>query len=125
MENLPQKDIFKIPEGYFEELPDKILARHHKEKSRSVTMVIRYAAAAVIVIGFGLIALFNINEQDQILQSNLNDEINLYINSDYWQAEDVLGLADNPNIILDEIILAEWGSYEWEDEDNFENEMWF
>lgn len=125
MENLPQKDIFRIPEGYFEELPDKILTRHQKEKSRSVAMVIRYAAAAVVVIGIGLFALFNMNEQDQMLQSNLNDEINLYINSDYWQAEDVLGLADNPDNILDEIILTEWGNFELDDEDEFENEMWF
>lgn len=125
MENLPNKDIFKTPEGYFEELPDKILARHHKEKSRSLSLVTRYAAAAVVVIGVGIFALFNMNEQDKMLQSNLNDEINLYINSDYWQAEDVLGLADNPDNILDEIILTEWGNYEWEDEDEFENEMWF
>lgn len=124
MENLSKKDIFKTPQGYFEELPENILNKYHDRKIRKLSFVQKYAAAAVILIGFGIYFLRPSLEKKSVNQSGIYHEIDHYISADYWTAEDILLLADNPNAILDEIILAEWGGFET-DLDEFEEEFWF
>jgi hypothetical protein len=125
MKNLPKKGIFLTPEGYFEELPEKILKGYEAEKVRSISIIKRYAAAAIIILGIGIFALYQNSQEEYALQADLNNEIDLYISSDQWQAEDILSLSENPNSILDEIILAEWGGLESSYEDDYEIDQWF
>jgi hypothetical protein len=125
MKNLPKREIYRTPEGYFEELPDKILKGFEEEKVRSISLIKRYAAAAIIILGIGTFALYQYTQEEYALQANLNDEIDLYISSDQWQAEDILSLSENPNSILDEIILAEWGALESSFEEDYEIDQWF
>jgi len=100
MRKIPKLDDFQAPEGYFEQLPDEIISRL-TEKSKPNW--IQYAAAvAILVVGFGVWQFTSINSSSD--QSTLNDEVNLYIESQYWTAEDVLSMSDNPEAILDEII---------------------
>ena len=125
MKNLQKKGIFQTPEGYFEEMPDKVLKRYENEKIRTISLIKRYAAAAIIIIGFGIFAIYQNTQEEYGLQADLNNEIDLYINSDQWQAEDILSLSENPNSILDEIILAEWGALGSTYEDDYEIDQWF
>lgn len=125
MKNLPKKNIFQTPEGYFDRLPEEILEKNQKRKTRTFTILSSLAAAAVIILGMFLFVLKNDINPNDSLEANLDQEIDLYINSGYWQAEDILSFADNPNSILDEIITLEWGSYEYEHTDQFEEDWWY
>jgi hypothetical protein len=125
MKNLPKSNIFQTPKGYFEKLPEEILVRNNRIKTRSFTLVSTMAAAAVIVLGIFLFVLMNDINPNTSLEANLDQEIDLYINSGYWQAEDILSFADNPNSILDQIITMEWGTYESEITDQIEEDWWY
>ncbi|WP_373523228.1 hypothetical protein [Aquiflexum sp.] len=125
MKNLPKTNIFNTPQDYFENLPEKILAKNKKQKTRSFTLITSMAAAAVIILGMFIFVLSNDIHPNNTLEANLDQEIDLYINSGYWQAEDILSFADNPNSILDEIITMEWGTYENENTDQSEEDWWY
>lgn len=112
MKNLSKNNIFQTPEGYFENLPNGIVERYKRKKTRTVSFIRMTAAAAVVTIGVFIFAIKNETTINQTLEADLEDEIELYINSGYWQAEDILSFSDNPDLILDEIIEEEWGSVE-------------
>jgi len=125
MKNLPKNNIFQTPEGYFDKLPEEILEKNQRRKTRSITIISSLAAAAVIILGMFLFVLKNDVNPNNSLEANLDLEIDLFINSGYWQAEDILSFADNPDSILDEIITFEWGSYEYENTDQTEEDWWY
>jgi hypothetical protein len=125
MKHLSKKEVFQTPAGYFEELPDRILLRNENEKTRSISLIRKYAAVAIIVLGIGIFAIYQNNQKEITFQAGLNNEIDLYINSDQWQAEDILSLSENPNSILDEIILTEWGTLDSYNEEDYEIDQWF
>jgi hypothetical protein len=125
MKNLPKNNIFQTPEGYFDKLPEEILEKNQRRKTRSITIISSLAAAAVIILGMFLFVLKNDVNPNNSLEANLDQEIDLFINSGYWQAEDILSFADNPDSILDEIITFEWGSYEYENTDQTEEDWWY
>lgn len=124
MKNLPNHNVFKTPEGYFENLPDRVLEKNSLRKSRSTSFVQMTAAAAVVIIGVFFFVIKNELSGDQSLESNLEQEIDLYINSGHWEAEDILSFSENPDLILDEIIEEEWGVVE-ENQFGEENGEWF
>lgn len=116
MDKLPKIKELKAPEGYFETLPNTILS---KTKQRPYQGIIKYAAAAVILLSLGLWQYGGNNSNSAIL--TLDDEALLYIESNQWTAEDVLSLSDDPNAILDEIIFEELTEIDpsWSEEDWF------
>ncbi|EKB50353.1 hypothetical protein [Cecembia lonarensis] len=124
MDNISKKNIYNTPDGYFDGLSEQILQRHEREKVKQISVFKKYAAAAVLVLGLGIYFLNDVGQSTATETNNISQEIDRYINADYWQVEDVLMLAENPNDILDEIILAEWSEYNWE-EDDFENNIWY
>lgn len=112
MKNIPDRNIFNTPEGYFENLPNRVLEKSELRKTRKMSFVQLTAAAAAVVIGVFFFVTKNDITIDQSIEANLEQEIDLYINSGYWQAEDILTFSENPNLILDEIIEEEWGVLE-------------
>tara|TARA_R110002124_G_scaffold57700_4_gene161280 strand:- start:6300 stop:6671 length:372 start_codon:yes stop_codon:yes gene_type:complete len=123
MEKFPKKNIFRTPENYFENLPDQIL---EKRKPKALQYYLSgMAAAAVVIIGF---FLFNTNDtvtSSINYQTELNEEVEYYIESGVWNVEDVLLLADNPNELLDDITEEEWSNQTWIDEGLLENEIFY
>lgn len=117
MKKLPKLKELNAPEGYFEALPEKILL---KTKKDSKILLIRYAAAASVLITLGFWYL-GLTDQ-KVQQLTLEEEAVLYIESNQWSSEDVLGLSENPNEILDLIIQEELGNSDplW-----IEDENWF
>ena len=116
MEKLPKFQEFSAPEGYFEALPEKIL---HKAKKEKTLILIKYAAAAsaLITLGFWFLGLSDQN----VPQLTLEEEALLHIESNQWSSEDVLGLSENPNEILDLIIQEELGATDplWVEDENW------
>lgn len=116
MEKLPKIDEFKVPEGYFEQLPDQILDSIQPNQNFAW---IKYAAAVLIFFAAGIWALVPVEQEN--VELTLDQEVNLYIDSQYWTAEDVLSLAENPNELLEQIIEEEYPESEllWEDDQNW------
>lgn len=105
MEKLPKLQEFKAPEGYFEALPDLILQKSKRDRTG---IFIRYAAAASVLITLGVWQFGLVNTPPPAPLS-LEEEALLHIESNQWSSEDVLGLSENPNEILDQIIEEEFG----------------
>lgn len=126
MKDLNRHNIFKTPDEYFDHLPEKILSRVEHEKTVRFNAFSKVAAAiaAILLVG-SVVFYFSSKESDNsYLQANLHEEIDMYINSGFWQAEDILSLAENPDLILDAIILEEWGAVN-EKYNSDEDEWWF
>ncbi|MEZ4944175.1 MAG: hypothetical protein R2804_01490 [Cyclobacteriaceae bacterium] len=71
LEDIPKKNLFKEPEGYFDELPGIIQSRIAKEEAKplgipSFGLVLRYALP-VLAVG---LALFLIFRQSDLMSSN-------------------------------------------------------
>lgn len=115
MNQLPKLKDFPTPDGYFDRLPDQILA---KSKISNVHSWIRYGAAAAVLLCLGIswqMGLFT----PEVQPLSLEEEANLYIESQIWTAEDILSLSENPNEILDQIIEEEMPSSEelWDEDE--------
>ncbi len=118
MQQIPKLKPFQTPENYFEELPEKILA---KAKGPKPIPSWTWAAAAVVLLGIGLWQAGEINENKPNLVSP-EEEALLYIESEQWSTEDVLSLSEDPNALLDQIIEEEYAKTAplWTEE-----ETWF
>lgn len=103
MNQLPKLKDFEAPEGYFDKLPDQIIAKSKVKKSQTW---ISYAAAAAVVLGMAITWQAGIfTSKTQELSSE--ELALLYIESQVWTAEDILSMTDDPNAILDQIIEEE------------------
>jgi hypothetical protein len=114
MNKTPRNNIYKVPEGYFETLPDRLI-RKRKAKARTA-LIYRMVAAAVVAFGLVLFAVRLSFVTDVTFQAEIDQEVEFYINSGYWDAEDVIGFSDNPDELLDRIIAEEWSGYDLSDE---------
>ncbi|MCH7401898.1 hypothetical protein ACFOUP_00170 [Belliella kenyensis] len=119
--NIPKENIYKVPESYFDKLSEDILAKN-KERNTKMIWMRSMAASVAILVSVGLYVFNNGVANPETFQDKVNSDINLYINSGYWSAEDALSLTDNPNDILDQIIAEEWSSYSNAD---LEDEFWY
>lgn len=117
MQTLPKIKDLKTPEGYFEELPDEILSKVNKKETYPW---IKWAASILVILGIGIWQFKTSNSTAEELQ--MDQEIDLYIDSQYWSAEDILSMADNPEEILNEIIEDENPFYE---ENSSDQEIWY
>ncbi|HLU88272.1 MAG TPA: hypothetical protein VKZ51_00460 [Cyclobacteriaceae bacterium] len=109
MKKIPKHNIYTAPEGYFESLTDRVFRR--KKTQQQQRLIVRIAAAAVFIIGMVLFSVRQPGVNEGNFQSLYDQEVELYINSGIWDAEDVLLLAENPDELLDDIIIEEWSAY--------------
>ena len=114
MNKTPKNNIYKVPEGYFDTLPDRLI-RKKKIKDHQA-FIYRMAAAAVITIGLVVLVVKLSFVPEVTFQAEIDHEVEFYINSGYWGAEDVIDFADNPDELLDRIIAEEWSGYDLSDE---------
>jgi hypothetical protein len=118
MQKIPKQQPFQVPENYFEELPEKILAKARRPKAK---LTWTWAAAAVVLLGVGVWQAREFNT-DTSIPMTADEEALLYIESEQWSTEDVLSLSEDPNALLDQIIEEELAKSEplWTEE-----ETWF
>ena len=114
MNKTPKNNIYEVPEGYFDSLSDRII-RKKNSKARQA-FIYRLTAAAAIAVGFALFAVKLSLVPDVSFQTEIDQEVEFYINSGYWGAEDVISFSDNPDELLDRIIAEEWAGYDITDE---------
>ncbi|WP_026954237.1 hypothetical protein [Algoriphagus vanfongensis] len=104
MSPIPKIKQFEAPEGYFEKLPSQIQARIHPKTD---TPWMKWAAAAVIVLGVGLYQFWpTTSTEDELLA--MDEQVNLLIDANYWTAEDILSMSDDPDELLNGIIEEEF-----------------
>jgi len=108
MEKLPKLPEFKAPDGYFEGLPDQILS---KTKSNSNYSYLKWAAVFVFFASISIYFLLP-NSESLSPAMALDENINLYIDSEYWTAEDILAMSEDPNELLDELFEEEMTIFE-------------
>lgn len=108
MNQIPKKNIFIAPEGYFDALPKRIIGG--KKNQATQVFLARVAAAAILVVAVFLFIYNQPAPNNAALQSVMDQEVEFYINSGYWNAEDVLGFSEDPDELLDLIIAEEWSS---------------
>ncbi len=118
MQKIPKQQPFQVPENYFQELPEKILAEARRPKAK---LTWTWAAAAVVLLGVGVWQAREFNT-DTSIPMTADEEALLYIESEQWSTEDVLSLSEDPNALLDQIIEEELAKSEplWTEE-----ETWF
>ncbi|GGF30463.1 hypothetical protein [Echinicola rosea] len=124
--NIPKGDIFRVPEGYFESLPDKIMTKKTQSKQRALWIS---GAAAALVVLFTSLFIYKLSTENMSETSNsftlaVEEEIELLIDQGEWNAEDVLSLSDDPNAILNELVEEQWQSYQFS-ESELEEELWY
>jgi hypothetical protein len=121
--NQSQKhNVFKVPEGYFEEFPDKVF-RKRKNKVRQIWLG-SVAAAAVLVLGM-VFFVGDFAGHSPDYYGKIEEEMELWISAGYWNEEEMLLLAEYPNEILDFILEESWAYEEWSEEDlMFDAEIW-
>ena len=100
LEDIPKKDIFNVPEGYFDKLPNTIQARIASQKSAlnwsSPWMVtLKYAVPVVVLIVAGIL-WFGKPAQDaeSILASIQTEDLVAYLDDSELTTDDVLESVD-------------------------------
>lgn len=107
MKNILKDNIFNVPEGYYDTLAQRTRQRKRKRKARQLWLS-GIAAAAILAVGMFFAISQETSFEEINYQSNVDRDIELYISAGYWDEMDILGMADNPNELLDEIIASEW-----------------
>ncbi|MFM6975876.1 MAG: hypothetical protein ACKOW2_03375 [Sphingobacteriaceae bacterium] len=98
---------FKVPEGYFDNLADRIQHRvEQKPKMKVIPLWARYAAAACLTLGLGLVLYLHLNQNKQNFADIPDHEIVAYleVNLDEMDAEMVfekLEKNSKTNIVQD------------------------
>jgi hypothetical protein len=99
LEDLPKKEIFDVPEGYFEKLPGTIqtrIAERTQHESRPVLRyAFQYALPLVIIITIGLVWFENTSPSNQSSTELLLSEI---------QTEDLITYLDNTDMTTEELL---------------------
>jgi hypothetical protein len=84
LEDIPKKPAFKVPEGYFEQLPTKIQSRMVEKQRSSVSSAVnflRYALPVVALVVFGILWLRpEARIEDQLAEIDA-DQIAIYLAS--------------------------------------------
>ncbi len=84
LDNIDKKEVFEVPEGYFEDLPLKIQARIDAEKPKSVVRSVpswslAMAASALFVLAFVFIFSDKESTVDDLLAEVSNEELVAYL----------------------------------------------
>jgi hypothetical protein len=98
LEDIPKKEIFNVPDGYFDSLPGKIQARiSGKRPFEQPGFVLRYRLQYVIpVIAFFAIGIYwfsseqNPGDAESILASVQTEELVSYLNNSELTTDDLL-----------------------------------
>jgi hypothetical protein len=112
LEDIPKKQVFDVPEGYFEKLTSTIQARvAEKESRRAITLlslpaVIRYALPALVLVAVGIFWFQNNASQtdaESILASVSTEDLVAYLNDSEISTDELMNAAEFDEEDLDDI----------------------
>ena len=127
LEEIPKKEVFNVPEGYFENLPGIIQARVAKQnKSEAVrpvlTYALQYAFPVIAFFALGLFWFISKNEAptaESILASIQTEDLVAYLDEDDLTTEELL---DDVTLSVEDAIEIEGAVFEFElDDENVED----
>lgn len=101
LEDIPKKNIFETPEGYFDELPNIIQTRVAEKSTASPIpsfgLVLRYAIP-VVVVAFTLFFVFRQNDTigspNEMLATVSSEELTYYLIESDFTTDELLDLVD-------------------------------
>jgi hypothetical protein len=113
LEDIPKKQSFKVPDGYFEDLPMRILASIEAEKPKSVVsfsygkLALLYTLP-IILIGIVSVVVWNnyaAKTEDPLvaLENVAAEQLVAYLENDEISADDILENASFSNTMVDEM----------------------
>lgn len=113
LEDIPKKQSFKVPDGYFEDLPMRIQARIETEKPKSVVsfsygkLALLYTLP-IILIGIVSVVVWNnyaAKTEDPLvaLENVAAEQLVAYLENDEISADDILENASFSNTMVDEM----------------------
>ncbi len=127
LEEIPKKEVFNVPEGYFENLPGIIQARVAKQnKSEAVrpvlTYALQYAFPVIAFFALGLFWFISKNEAptaESILASIQTEDLVAYLDEADLTTEELL---DDVTLSVEDAIEIEGAVFEFElDDENVED----
>ncbi len=75
IEKLERKNIYKVPDGFFEQMQSQILNKTQpKQNAKIIKLNWVYAAAAAITLFFGITFVINQNNQEEVMTQVSNGE---------------------------------------------------
>lgn len=96
LEDIPKKEIFNVPDGYFDKLPGIIQARvakPQKESSPALGFALRYAVPTVVLMVVGIVwynQSHKVVNVDQLISSIQTEDLVAYINDSDITTEELL-----------------------------------
>ena len=103
LEDIPKKDLFKAPEGYFDKLPGIIQARVAKPEPKSLWVpVLKFALPVVALVAAGIFWL-----SKPTLQSVENELAAI-------NTEQLIAYLDNTEVVWEDVELdSDWSEYDF------------
>ena len=133
LDDIPKKNIFEVPEGYFDRLPMKIQARLEKPEETSSRSIWGYSlryALPIIVVGFALAYLLRPKsfEPEELLASIPDEHLIAFLDESDISENELLEVAnfdDRDADSLNQHLSAPWlGDFDTDsDRDVLENEL--
>lgn len=115
LEDIPKKEVFKAPEGYFDTLPGRIQARvekdHNIARSPFVSFSLKYALPALMVAAAGIF---------WFTSSHKSLDVDTMLSA--VETEDLVAYLDDSDISTDEVI--ESGNFSTTDVHEIEGEVY-
>ena len=100
LEDIPKKEVFNVPDDYFDKLPGIIQARvatPQNESSPVWRFALRYALPTVVLLAVGIV-WFNqshkVVDAEQLLSSIQTDDLVAYLNDSDMTTEELLADAE-------------------------------
>jgi hypothetical protein len=107
LEDIPKKEIFNVPEGYFDKLPMQIQSRVAGREKRHFTFVgsLKYALPIVTLLVVGIFWFYPTQQQDStaMLATVNTEDLVAYLNESDLSTDDVLESIDFNTTDLDDI----------------------
>jgi hypothetical protein len=112
LEDIPKKQVFDVPDGYFDKLTSTIQARVAEKESRRATAflslpgVVRYALPALVLAAIGIFWFQNNTSQkdpESILASVSTEDLVAYLNDSEISTDELMNAAGFDADDLDDI----------------------
>lgn len=112
LEDIPKKQVFEVPDGYFDKLASTIQSRvTEKESRRAITIftlpvVLRYALPTLVLAAIGIFWFQNSGSQkdaESILASVSTEDLVAYLNDSEISTEELMDAAEFDADDLDDI----------------------
>ena len=102
LEDIPKKQVFEVPDGYFDKLSSTIQSRVAEKETRRASIlsfpaVVRYALPAVILVAVGVLWFTSPatqNDAESMLASINTEDLVAYLNDSEISTEELVNAAE-------------------------------